>query len=220
MGSLTPSDPISLDDGATTIANTSITGATGIVGDNATHVTTLDVSNVIIHSTNYGIYLGQCDNLNLSHADITCDPNGGDSYSIRGNITHLVSADSTYRSGIKAFRIYGCEGGSSTRDTISGDRLMLGGGYADEWGPAGPFHNFTFTDDHIAVNSVEMYNDTNNVTFDNVDFAGTDHISIQAGAHDITFRNCRNLPEIRLYDASGNRMAWPADASRNIAVIN
>lgn len=210
---------ISLSDGATTIANTTITGDTGIMGDNATHVTTLNVSNVTIRSTNYGIYLGDCENLNLSNVSITCDPTGGDSYSVRGNIRNLVSSDSTFNSGIKAFRIYGLEGGSSTRDTFTGDRLMLGGGYASEWGDPGPFHNFTFTDSRINVNSIEMYDDTSNVVFDGVDFAGTGHISIQAGAHDIVFRNCTNVPQIRLYDGNGNWTSPPA-TGRNIVVTN
>lgn len=194
LGNALTSNAISLNDGATTIANTTITGGSGIVGDNATHVTSLNVSNVVIQSTNYGIYLGEADNVNLSNVNITCDPTGGDSYSVRGHIRNLVSSDSTFNSGIKAYRIYGLEGGSSTRDTYTGDRLMLGGGYSNEWGSAAAFHNFTFKDGSIDVNSVELYNDTNNVTFENMDFSGTGHISIQAGAHDITFRNCTNLP--------------------------
>ena len=219
-GNSTANNSISLSDGATTISDRVIIGTSGIVGDNATHVTTLNVNNVTIRSTNYGIYLGECDNLNLSNVNITCDPSGGDSYSVRGTIHHLTSSDSTFNSGIKAFRIYGLEGGSSTRDTYSGDRLMLGGGYANEWGEAAAFHNFTFKDGSIDVNSVEMYNDTNNVVFENMDFAGTGHISIQAGAHDIVFKNCTNLPQIRLYDTNGNWTPLPADPSRNIVVTN
>lgn len=220
LGNTSSSNSIHLNSGETTIANTTITGNTGIVGDNATHVTTLNVSNVVIQSTNYGIYLGECDNLNLANVNITCDPSGGDSYSIRGYVRNFVSSDSTFNSGIKAFRLYGVEGGSSTRDTITGDRLMLGGGYSYEWGEAGAFHNFTFTDGAVDVNSVELYNNTSNVVFENMDFSGTGHISIQAGAHDIVFRNCTNLPQIRLYDTSGNWTPLPADASRNIVVTN
>lgn len=200
------SDPIHLSNGATTVANKSITGTTGIVGDNATSVTTLFLSNVTIHSTNYGVYLGSCDVANFDKVDITCDPQGGDSYSLRGTIKNLTSKDSKYRSGIKAFRVYGCLGGSSTRDLITGDRLMLGGGYANEWVNPGPFENFTFRDGAVDVNSAEIYNATNHVTFDGTDWTGTGHISIQFGAHDITIRNSVGaVPTIKYFDGSGNR---------------
>lgn len=219
ISGLTQSGSISLNDGATTISDTYISGMTGIVGDNATNVTALTLNNVTIRSTNYGIYLGSADTVRLSNVDIQTDPNGGDSYSVRGNIRNFVSNDSTFRAGIKAFRLYGVESGSSLRDTYSGDRMMLGGGYANEWGTAAPFHNFTFKDGSIDVNSVELYNDTNNVTFENMDFSGTGHISIQAGAHDIVFKNCTNLPQIRLYGTNGTWTPLPADPSRNIVVM-
>ena len=215
----TQSGSISLNDGATTIADTYISGSTGIVGDNATNVTALTLNNVTIRSTNYGIYLGSADTVRLSNVDIQTDPNGGDSYSVRGNIRNFVSNDSTFRAGIKAFRLYGVESGSSLRDTYSGDRMMLGGGYANEWGTAAPFWNFTFKDGSIDVNSVELYNNTSNVTFENMDFSGTGHISIQAGAHDIVFKNCTNLPQIRLYGTNGTWTSLPADPSRNIVVM-
>jgi len=213
---------VTLNDGPTTIQNKLINGLTGVMGENATSVTTLTMTNVTINSTNYGVYLGDCDAANFSDVDITCDPNGPDSYSVRGYIRNFVSSDSTYRSGIKAFRIYGLTSGSSTRDIYRGDRLMLGGGPANEWGTPLSFANFTFSDGEIRVNSVEMYNATHHVTFNHMDFATTGHISIQYSAHHITFNQCANVPEIKFYNSSGVRYYPSASelASRNIAFNN
>lgn len=217
------SDPISLGNGATTVANKFITGTTGITAGNDKNVSMLTVSNVTIHSTNYGIYLGSCDTLNCDHVDITCDPQGGDSYSVRGGIKHLYSKDSKYRSGIKAFRVYGLLDGSSLNDLFTGDRLMLGGGYANEWVSPAPFENFTFTGARIDVNSVEIYDATHHVTFDGTDWNGTGHVSIQFGAHHITIRNSIGpVPTVKFYDGSGNRYYPTAAqlASRFISITN
>lgn len=194
---------------------------TGIVGNNGVAVSSLDLNNVAIRSTNYGIYLGSAQNVTLRNVDITTDPNGGDSYAVRGSIRNFVSSDSTFRSGIKAFRIYGLEGGSSTRDTFIGGRLMLGGSAANVWDPHQPFRNFTFTDSRIDVDSVEIYRETSNVTFSGVDWSGTGHISIFSGAHDIVIQNSDSaVPLIKFYDSSGNRY-YPSAAelaSRNIVI--
>lgn len=200
------SPPISLHAGDQSIANKRISGQTGIVGDNATHVGNLSVANCEIRSTNYGIYCGDVDEINLANVAIFCDPNGGDSYSIRACVNRAFSStDCEFHSGIKAFRIPECHGGTHKRFKITGDRAMLGGGYANEWQSPGTFENVAFEDGEIDVNSVEIYNATHNVSFTRVNFAGTGHISIQFGAHHITFAGCTNQPEIKYFDANGNR---------------
>lgn len=209
---LTPSGPISLGDGPHSIGNLLITGDRGIVAENDKHVTTLNLSNAEIRPVNYGLYLGQCDSAILRSVRIFCSPTGGDSYSVRGSIANFDSEDGEYHAGIKAFRLYRVFGGQSLRDTFTGDRMMLGGGSANEWGTALPFENFTFRDGSIDVNSIELYNATHHVTFDGVDFDGTGHISIQFGAHHIVFRNCQNLPQIKWFNASGDRF-YPSDAA-------
>lgn len=193
------------------------------MGGNATNVSSLTLNNVRINSTNYGIYLGSADTVRLSNVEIETAANGGDSYSVRGSIRNFVSNDSTYRSGIKAFRIYGLESGSSTRDTFTGGRLLLGGSPATSTGAHQPFRNFTFTDSRIDVDSVEIYHETSNVTFDGVDWSGTGHITIFSGAHDIVIKNSDSaMPLIKFYDSSGNRY-YPSAAelaSRNIVLEN
>jgi hypothetical protein len=218
---LIPSAPISLLNGSRVLANVRIVSDDkGIVAENDIYVTTLELTNVQIESLNYGIYLGHADDVFLRGVDITASPRGGDSYSLRGAIKKLTSVDSTYRAGQKAFRVYGLHGGSSTRDFFSGENLMLGGGFGDEWVSPGPFENFTLTDDRVQVNSVEIYDATHHVTFDGVDFAGTHHISIQAGAHHIVFAGCRHTPEIKFFDRKHNQVfPTPAQlAARNISV--
>jgi hypothetical protein len=211
---LLPSAPISLTNGSRVLANLRIVSDDkGIVGENDIRVTTLTVTNVQIVSLNYGIYLGSADDVILHGVDITASPRGGDSYSLRGAIKKLTSSDSAYRAGQKAFRVYGLRGGSSTRDLFSGENLMLGGGFADEWVAPGAFENFVFTDGRVRVSSVEIYDATHHVTFDGVDFAGTHHISIQAGAHHIVFAGCRNLPEIKYFDRKHDQV-FPTPAQR------
>jgi hypothetical protein len=217
----TPSGPIVLDDGPKTLANLCITSDDmGVVGGNATFVTTLSLTNVTIQSKNYGVYVGHCDEAIFDHVDITTDPQGGDSYSVRGTIAKLTSSSSIYRAGIKAFRVYGLMSGSSTGDTFIGGRLMLGGGPASEWDSPLPFQNFKFTGGSVDVNSVEIYDATHHVEFDGVDFNGTGHISIQFGAHDLTFKASKNLPEIRYYDDAGDKYdPTPSElAARKIVV--
>lgn len=206
---LAPSGPIVLPMGDKTLANLHITSSNkGIVGNNDVKVGTLTCNNVKINSTNYGVYLGDADGLIANKLDITCSPTGGDSYSVRGFIRSIVSTDSTYRSGIKAWRVYGLLTGTSTRDTFTGDRVMLGGGAADEWVSPQVFENCRFTDGRFDVNSIEIYAATHHVAFDGCDFAGTGHISIitiseAVRAHHITFTNCKNMPEVKYFNANG-----------------
>ena len=217
---LTDSPAIILGAGSRTLSNLHIIALSGdgINGSNATLVDTLTCSNLVIDCKNYGIYLGSCKHLICNSVTINCDPVGGDSYSIRGAIEKWTSNDGTYRSGIKALRIYGLKSGSSLRDTIEGDRLMLGGGAANEWGTAQPFWNFTFTDGFIDVNSVEIYANTHDVTFTRIDFEGTGHISIVWGAHSIHFDNCLHVPEVKFFNEQGDRYYPTAEqkAARNI----
>lgn len=217
---ITPSGPITLGNGPHSIGNLKITGLNGIKIENDKRVTTLDLSNLEIRVTNYGLYCGLAERVNARGVRIFCDPTGGDSYSVRGTILHFDSADSEYHSGIKAFRIYGLRGGQSVRDTFTGDRLMLGGGSANEWGTAQAFENFTFRDGSIDVNSCELYAATRNVRFERMDWSGTGHISIQFTARDIAFVNCIALPQIKFFNASGNRYTPTAQelAQRGIII--
>ncbi len=216
----TDSGPIVLSDGPTALENLCITSPDkGIEGGNATSVTTLSLTNVTIDSVNYGIYLGDCESANFDHVDVTTSPSGGDSYSVRGYIHGLTSQSSTYRANVKAFRIYGLTSGSSTNDRFEGGRLMLGGGSSDEWVNPLPFQNFSFSGGSIAVDSIEIYDNTDHVSFSSVDFAGTAHISIQAGAHDLSFSQSKNLPEIRFYGPSGQYTPDANElAQRNIVI--
>lgn len=77
------------------------------------------------------------------------------------------------------------------------------GGAANEWENPLSFSNFHFKDGKIAVQYVNIYDQTNNVTFENMDFQGTGWISIMHQAFNIKFIHCKNLPEIRYYGASG-----------------
>jgi hypothetical protein len=217
----TPSGQIVLPSGETTVSNLCITSDDkGIEGGNDTTISKITVTNVTIDSVNYGVYLGNCQEAIFDHVDITTDPQGGDSYSVRGAIASFTSSNSVYRAEVKAFRIYNLTGGSSTGDSFIGGRLMLGGGAASEWENPLPFQSFTFNGGSIDVESVEIYDATNNVTFNGVDFVQTNHISIQFGAHDLTFASSLNLPEIRYYDASGSQYTPDAAelASRNIVI--
>lgn len=72
--------------------------------------------------------------------------------------------------------------------------MMLGGGYANEWDAPGPFESFTFQDGSIAVPSIEIYPATKNVTFKNMNFAGTGHITLWDGSKNTVFQGCTNLP--------------------------
>ena len=72
--------------------------------------------------------------------------------------------------------------------------MMLGGGYANEWDTPGPFQNFLFADGFIRVPSIEIYGATKDVTFRNMDFAGTNHITLWDGSQRTIFQGCKNLP--------------------------
>jgi hypothetical protein len=158
-----------------------------------------------------GIYVGAgADHLIIDNVDMNLAPADND-YGYRGNAKKITSLDSTYmnQNGKGTFRAYGVTSGSSTRDTFIGGTMWLGGGAGNGWENQLNFDNFTFRDGRIDVSSVEIMDETDNVVFENMDFSGTHHISIQGGASNITFRNCTNIPEIRKY---GN--------PQNVQIIN
>jgi hypothetical protein len=187
---LTPSGPILLQGGATTVANFAITGVGGIAAGNGTNVTLLTINNCTINVDNAGIYAAPCQQAIVTNTQVVAS-GGLDPYSVRGMFTSWTSSDCSF-GGDKAWRIYGLTGGSSTRDVFTGGRVLCGGGAANEWNGALDFDNFTFRDGRISVDSVEIHAASNNITFRNMDFDGTDHISIHGPAHHITFEHCRH----------------------------
>lgn len=221
------SGPISLSNGSTTLSNLhvvsnnpSVNQGQGISAQNNISVDTLTLTNIKIDSFNYGIYCGNCNKAIFQNLDITAR-DGGDSYSIRGSFNHLISSDSIYRADRKSHRFYNVHQGSSTRDVFLNGRLMLGGGTASEWENPTEFKNFIFKDGIIDVNSVQIYSRTHHVVFQNMDFADTNEIYIDWGAHDITFINCHNIPYVKYGSPSGGFYnPTPAQlAERNISFI-
>jgi len=200
---------IALHDGNQAIANMAISGTHGIMGENDDHVGRLVVRNCTIHSVDAGIYCGSCDDVRL-HNVLIQTGTGGDDYTIRGTFARYLSRNCEFISNDKSWRIYGLvNGGSSTDDVIVGGIMWVGGGAADSWVNELPFRNFTFTRTRIRASSVEIMGQTSDVTFNNVDFEGTDHISIHGPAHNITFNSCDHLPEIRMYDNPYNVQVNP-----------
>src|SRR6185503_12901685 len=160
----------------------------------------LNITNCVINSVNAGIYCGSCQGVRLNNVHIQTG-NGGNDYTIRGTFAKYTSVNSSFISNGKSWRIYGLvNGGSSTNDVIVGGIMWIGGGSADSWQNPLPFQYFAFNGTSISASSVEIMAQTHDVTFNNVDFAGTDHISIHGPAHNITFNHCQHLPEIRQYD--------------------
>jgi hypothetical protein len=202
-GGLTPCGPILLGHGAEAVINMAISGTGGIAAHNGTNVTRLVVRNCTIDVDNAGIYAAPCQEAIVRDTQINSD-GGIDPYSVRGEFRRWVSKDSVFR-GDKAWRIYGLSEGSSTRDTFAGGRLLCGGGPANEWENAMDFDNFTFRNGRISVDSVEIHAASNNITFRNMDFTGTDHISIHGPAHHINFIGCsRNGQPVTPSHLGGN----------------
>lgn len=134
-------------------------------------------------------------------------------YCLRGHHIRFESTGSMWISPMHSFRIYGWRQGYSDRDTFNVEYLRLGGGGSDEWTneidtggtPAAPI---VFSGGRIhATKQVTIYDATHDITFRNMDFAGTGKIFIDLGATNIRFENCRNMPTIDVKGQSALQLA-------------
>lgn len=160
----------------------------------------LSLNSVAINANSYGIYCNTCVTTNLYNTHIY-SVGGPNQYAIRGNYNQWNSSYSSFENdGQKGvFRVYGLTNGSSYRDTFLVGRMFLGGGYSVEsQAPYGPFQNFLFEETDIDVDYIDIFPNSNNIRFKNVDFHNTDHVSIWDGAHHIWFENATNLPRLRI----------------------
>lgn len=184
----------------------------------------LTLTNLTIRSVNYCLYSAGCGSLNATGVDAKAGT-GGNDYAVRGVFNHWESTDCRWANdgdNKACFRVYDCFGGFARRDYFGSDRVMLGGGYSVEWdlgASCGEFKNFLFDHCRIDAHSVEIYSKTHDVVFDTCDFTGTDHISIQPGAFNITFKNCTGLTASMVRRYNGSSFQSGPDATRGITIF-
>lgn len=178
---------------------------------------TITVDQSVLQSqSGYGIYADTSTftKVNASHIESV------NYYCLRGHHIRLESTGSMWISPNHSFRIYGWRQGYSQRDTFNVEYLRLGGGGSDEWTneidtggtPAAPI---VFSDGRIlATKQVTIYDATHDITFRNMDFAGTGKIFIDLGATNIRFENCRNMPTVDVKGQSSAQLA-----ARGIVII-
>lgn len=169
----------------------------------------------------YALYCGGCQNATFINSHFEAN-NGDNDYTIRGVFNNWTSSNSQFINdgdNKAVFRVYSLTNGSSNGDTFAGDRMMLGGGYAAEGtAPFGAFQNFLFQNDNIDVSSIEIYPNSYNIRFKNVDFSGTGHITFWDGSHHVSFECSTNIPTLKIGGQNYNPLngGWPA--SRFITV--
>lgn len=181
----------------------------GVVG-------TLNLDHVALFSNSgYGLYGSPFIFAKLAHVYISSLLY----YCVRGTFEVWQSWDSTFKSPLQAFRIYGTREGFSLRDLFEVKDMKLGGGTSNEWqnperfGGEDADHPFVFSDGKIkATGQVTFYNKTQFVTFRRMDFAGTTKLFFSTPPVDpnvpfeqhIRFEQCKNIPQLHFHDASGN----------------
>ena len=132
----------------------------------------------------------------MSDSDFYAEPSGsgdGDAYAVRGKAkTKYKSRRNRYANDASkaVFRLYECPDFDSEDDTFEGGRLMLGGGYQNEWENEQPFKG-RMKNGIVRCKSVQVYKNSEMV-FTNTDFAGTPEIYCEGKA---TFINCKNRPK-------------------------
>lgn len=214
---IAPSVPVggvTLSAGATALDDRAITsGNFGISGGNTTAVTTLSVSNSTIDAFNYGIYVGDGDDVHIWNTEINC-VDGGNNYCLRLNVSGEVNINcSTFINsnasdmGKAVFRAYSFTGGLVQNSTFTStgnggdDSFIIGGGAANWSDSQIEASGMTFQNCTIDLDGGDVWigAETHHITFTNVNFTncghitcyGADGIAIQDPAcHHITFENC------------------------------
>lgn len=216
--------------GATTLSSYEIFSAdAGIHSENDVPVTTLSVTGSIITSSNYGIYLGDCDTLTLVNCIITAGP-GGNDYGIRGSIGVVnISCSLIRNAGTNkaCFRVYGCTDGLIQKSIFTGERMMIGGGGRGEAVNQIETSGLEFNDcdinciEYRNVNGVitlgpggiTIYGETHHIDFVDCDFSGSGLITLwgmdgavieDPACHHITFTGCTR---------NGHALAFATDFS-------
>jgi hypothetical protein len=133
----------------------------GVEGDNATSVSTLSITDSTIQSSEYALYVGSAQAINLTRVNAVTGANGDNPYGMRVGSAPLVRiVDSVFdnsasvpvanahgRMAKNSIRLAGVtESGSGIfNSTVRGGQIMLGGGAAD--GNVGwqSFGNFTIS---------------------------------------------------------------------------
>jgi hypothetical protein len=159
----------------------------------------LTVHNCGVSANRYGIW-ADADEFLLDHVNVTCAPSGagdGDDYACRGDVDKWRSNDCTFKSVGKAvLRLYGVDDLISLRDRFEGPRMLLGRGNSDEHvNPqkfVGDFNSgwINCPGEGVIVGPLSI------VTFDNMDFAGTSKITVDAGGKCVVKPTCKNVPPI------------------------
>lgn len=200
---LTPHAPVK--DQNVNLSNVKIAVVSGdcVLGNNGNRITIALANSELKTDSGYCIYAAPSTKTVLNNVKATSTAY----YVLRGIHEQYESQDSTLIAG-HSWRVYGCNGGFSKRDTYDVGQLRCGGGAADEWNSEQPFANFVFEDDRIqARQQVTIYDATHDVVFRRCDFAGTGKIFIDLGAKNIRFEQCVNLPVIDVKGQTQSQLA-------------
>jgi hypothetical protein len=205
-----------LGSGDSTLSNLAIVSSgEGVLGDNATSVGTLSITDSTINSSEYALYVADADQVSLTRVTAVAGAGGDNPYGIRaGNAPSLRIVDSMIDNSASvpdataqgqmaknSIRLAGVtEPGSGIfNSTVRGGQIMLGGGAADErqgWSPFGDFTisggNFECTDP--MATALQIYGrvgEAGPVVIENwnVTSQGSYFASILGNATNITFRN-------------------------------